>query len=107
MKFAIDWLHQESDTVNSVTCGIDQKPKLILLTDSHGQGLAKPLSSALPEVSVHPIVKPNATFSEIINEILSGNESSKLKDIVVIKAGTNHYRLGKTKENLKKEFDVC
>lgn len=66
-------------------------PRILLLADSHGRGLAQNISDLLPpnSYSVQSIFKPNAVFNDVLVNSKDLTKSFDKEDFVFILAGSN------------------
>ncbi|KAG8324757.1 hypothetical protein J6590_084788 [Homalodisca vitripennis] len=74
----------ESGTIN--------KNKILILADSHGRGCGEHIRDRLGRMFVvTSIIKPNANFNDVIENIEELTESYQNGDYVIVLAGTNNF----------------
>lgn len=88
-KVSIPWISFEGVQVNSMSLESD-KPRVILIADSHGRGMKSYLNASLTDVSLEIYAFPGAPFNKVLEKLKSVSESLSPTDVVVVIAGTNN-----------------
>ncbi|KAG8305495.1 hypothetical protein J6590_068887 [Homalodisca vitripennis] len=76
----------------SMESGTINKNKILILADSHGRGCGEHIRDRLGRMFVvTSIIKPNANFNDVIENIEELTESYQNGDYVIVLAGTNNF----------------
>ncbi|KAG5871913.1 hypothetical protein JTB14_025005 [Gonioctena quinquepunctata] len=72
------------------------KSKMMILCDQHGRGLGKSIGKRVGgTTTVQTIIKPNARYDKVIDNIVNISQDFSLADNIVVKAGYNDFLRGK------------
>lgn len=85
----------------------NKKPSLLVLADSHGRGLADILINMQQKFQVTVYFKPNATFSQVTEDIRNLTANFNYSDYVVVIAGTNDVKYNFLSSRLTSVIKNC